>query len=116
TACTARPATSRTRARTSTGWCRRAATARITSACERKGAGAAPAGARPDGHVDLYRIGWSRYVNDCAMVLIDAVGVRTSDVPKGDWLVVASHDQLAALILRRYVTAMADGSAYVQDR
>ena len=35
TACTARPATSRTRPRTSTGWCRRAAMARTTSACDR---------------------------------------------------------------------------------
>ncbi len=50
TACTARPATSRTRARTSTGWCRRAATGRTTSACElgacRPGSPAARAGRR----------------------------------------------------------------------
>jgi hypothetical protein len=34
TACTARPATSRTRRRTSTGWCRRAAAGRTTRTCD----------------------------------------------------------------------------------
>jgi hypothetical protein len=34
TACTARPATSRTRPRTSTGWCRKAVAARLTPICK----------------------------------------------------------------------------------
>jgi hypothetical protein len=38
-----------------------------------------------------------------------------SNVTKGDRLAVASDDQLAALILRRYVTPMAHGGPYIQD-
>jgi hypothetical protein len=39
-----------------------------------------------------------------------------SNISKGDRLTVPPHDQLAALILRSYVTAMTHGRTYVQDR
>jgi len=42
--------------------------------------------------------------------------LETSNVAVGHGLAVAVHDQLAALILHGYVTAVADGGANVEDR
>jgi hypothetical protein len=39
-----------------------------------------------------------------------------SNIPEGDRFAVAAHDQLAALILHGYVTAMAHGGPYIEDR
>ncbi len=40
---------------------------------------------------------------------------RTLNVPEGDRPTVAAQDQLAALVLRRYVTAVTYGRTHVQD-